>query len=112
MAVSFQGFHETAATFDVSGALSEGTPVKMSGNGEVSACAAGDNFCGAALAVREGLATVQLGGYAVLSYSGTAPTVGYNTLVADGAGGVKVLQGGRSLLVVEVFGDGTIGVML
>ena len=112
MAVSFQGFHETAATFDVSGTISEGAPVKLCGNGKVSACAAGESFCGVALAVREGFATVQLGGYALLSYSGTAPTVGYNALAADGKGGVKVLEGGRSLLVVEVLSDGTVGVML
>ena len=112
MAVSFQGFHETAATFDVSGTINEGAPVKLSGNGEVSACSAGDAFCGVALAVRESFATVQLGGYAIVSSTGTAPTVGYNDLAADGAGGVKVLEGGRSLLVVEVFTDGTVGIML
>lgn len=112
MAVSFQGFHETAATFDVSGNLTEGAPVKLSGNGEVTACGASDAFCGVALAVREGLATVQLGGYAVVNYTGTAPSVGYNELAADGQGGVKLLSGGRKLLVVEVFSDGTLGLML
>lgn len=113
MAVSFQGFQETVATFAVSGKVTEGEPVKMAGNGMVSTCAAKDDFCGVALAVRDGLATVQLGGYAVVEYTGTtAPTVGYQSLAADGSGGVQVQEGGRKLLVVEVFSDGTVGLML
>lgn len=113
MSVSFQGFQETVATFDVSGEVTEGAPVKMAGNGVVSACTANDDFCGVALAVRDGYATVQLGGYAVIGYSGSqAPTVGYQNLAADGSGGVQVLEGSRQRLVVEVFSDNTVGVML
>ena len=53
--------------------------------------------------------SVQLRGFVTLPYSGTtAPSLGYNALEADGAGGVKVGESSaRERLVVEV--DATAG---
>ena len=112
MAVSFMGFSEAAATFEVSGTMEEGAPVTMAASGKVAACADGNDFCGVALAVRDGLATVQMEGFVRIPYSGAAPAVGYTALAADGSGGVKALSSGRKLLVIEVNSDSTVGLML
>ena len=85
MNVSYEGIGQWAATFACSG-VSEGQAVKVSGNGTVAACAENGGFDGVVL----------------VSYSGTAPTAGWNTLAADGKGGVTVVsEGGRSYLAVE-----------
>ena len=90
MSISYEGIGEWCATF-VCGAVSEGDIVKVSANGTVGKCTAGDGFCGVVRAVaHDGKAcTVQLGGLASVKYSGTAPAVGYAELMADGSGGVS-----------------------
>ena len=51
----------------------------------------------------DGMAAVQLFGLAQVSYSGTAPAVGWATLAGDGKGAVKtVTSGGVKLLVLSV----------
>ena len=74
MSISYEGIGEWCATF-VCGAVSEGDIVKVSANGTVGKCTAGDGFCGVVRAVaHDGKAcTVQLGGLASVKYSGTAP---------------------------------------
>ena len=42
MKVCFHGFQENVASFEVSGTVSKGDPVKVSANGTVAACAAGE----------------------------------------------------------------------
>lgn len=116
MKVSFEGIGESVVTFyndDTNGA-GAGAPVKMSGNGEVSACGAGERFFGVALANEGDFAAVQTGGYVQLSYSGTAPAAGYVQLAADGDGGVKVVTtGGGEFLAFEVDeANKTVGIML
>lgn len=105
MSVSYEGIGQWAATFACAG-VQEGQVVKVSGNGTVSACEAGDRFCGTALAVsRDGTAcTVALGGVVTAEYSGdTVPAAGWVNLAADGNGGVTVAgTEGRSCLAVDV----------
>ena len=104
MRVSYEGIGQWAATF-ACGGVREGQVVKVSENGTVSACGAGDSFCGVALAVsRDGAAcTVALGGVVTAGYSGnTVPTAGWVSLAADGSGGVKAAESGRSYLAVDV----------
>ncbi len=108
MKVSYEGIGQWAATFACTEAV-EGEMVKISGSGEVSACAAGDGFCGQVLSVgRDGEAcAVALGGMVTASYSGdTAPSLDWCALVADGEGGVRTAgdddDNGRSHLVVDV----------
>ena len=75
MNISYQGIGAYCATFACE-SMSEGALVKVSGSGKAAKCAAGNDFCGVALAVgRDGKAcTVQLGGLATVPYSGeTAP---------------------------------------
>ena len=91
MSVSFEGIGERAVTFETVNDVNAGAPVKMSANGKVALCGTGERMCGIALYVAEdGCASVQLGGYVNVSYTGTAPAVGYARMIADGNGGVKV----------------------
>ena len=106
MSISYQGIGEWCATFGC-GAVSEGEIVKVSANGTVAKCTAGNGFCGVVRAIaHDGKAcTVQLGGLAEVKYSGTAPAVGYAELVANGTGGVSKPgdnQSGSAYLVLSV----------
>ena len=81
--------------------------MKVSANGTVAKCTAGNGFCGVVRAIaHDGKAcTVQLGGLAEVKYSGTAPAVGYAELVANGTGGVSKPgdnQSGSAYLVLSV----------
>jgi hypothetical protein len=113
--VSFEGIGESVVTFYNNKALnaSAGIPVKMSGNGEVCACADGDRFFGVSLACDSDFAAVQTSGYIKLGYTGAAPSVGFAKLAADGAGGVKSSGTGGEFLVVDIDTvNKTIGFML
>ena len=88
MKLSFEGIGQWCATFAGS-EITPGTVVKISAAGTVSACSAGDAFCGAALCGSGDACTVQLGGFVTVPYTGTAPAVGLSALTADGSGGVK-----------------------
>ena len=105
MNVSYEGIGQWAATFACDG-VSAGQVVKVSGNGTVAKCADNDGFEGAVLAVaRDGKAcSVAMGGMVTVSYTGaSAPAAGWNSLAADGSGGVKVVSdGGKGYLAVEV----------
>lgn len=115
MKVSFEGIGESVVTFynSKTSAAVAGAPIKMGGNGEVSACADGERFFGVALACDSDFAAIQMGGYVELGFTGSAPAVGYIKLVSNGAGGVKTAETGREFLVVDVDTVGkTIGLML
>lgn len=104
MNIDFNGFERRLLTFKVAGETCQKDIVKMSSNKTVSTCNAGDDFCGV-LENRESddCGAVQVTGSATCVYSGTAPTVGYCSLVSDGAHGVKVSStGGRKHLVLNV----------
>jgi hypothetical protein len=102
MELSFSGFGENGATFAAQDGVTPGAPVKMTANGTVGACAAGDNFCGVALNTRGGYAAVQLSGYVRLPYDGTAPAVGWQALSAAAGGKVQTaVTGGRQMLVLD-----------
>lgn len=108
MKFSYEGIGQWAATFACD-QVNLGEMVKVSGNGTVSACADGDDFCGMVLTVgRDGSAcAVALGGMVTVGYTGTAPALGWTALAADGNGGVKSASGGRNHLVVEVDTSGS-----
>ncbi len=114
MAISFNAIGQTHVSFSAAETAQAGAVCKLAANATVDACAAGESFCGVVADVRGGVAAVTMAGYVELKYTGTAPTVGYQTLAADGAGGVKtVTTGGRSLLVVTVDSTNeTVGIFL
>lgn len=103
MNVSYEGIGQWAATFACEKAEA-GAVVKVSGNGTVAACVAGDGFDGVVVAVgRDGAAcSVAMGGMQTVRYTGSAPAAGWNELKADGNGGVAVTSGGKSYLTVDV----------
>lgn len=103
MNVSLNGFREAMVTFEAAQELAAGTPVKLTASGTACPCSDGETFCGVAVNSRCGYAAVQLSGYVCLTYAGTAPAVGYQTLCAAAGGAVKTTgTGGRSLLVTDV----------
>lgn len=102
MEIGLKGYGENAATFAAEEGVQPNMPVKMSANGTVGACKAGEVPCGLVLSVRGGYGAVQLAGYVTLPYSGTAPAVGYAKISADGTGGVKLDEAGRTVLVTDV----------
>ena len=113
MNVSFSGFNEKSTTFICAQDVVAGKVVKVTENGTVSICSNGDAFCGVVTDVRGDCATVQLTGYIRMPYSGTAPSLGYTALAADGNGAVKAGEDGRTYLVTDIdTTDSTIGFML
>ena len=116
MKVSFEGIGENVITFynDMLKPAELGNPVKMSANGEVSACSSADRFFGVCIDSDTDYAAVQTAGYIHVNYSGeTAPTVGFVKLAADGNGGVAVNSAGNELVVIDVdTANSIIGIML
>ena len=104
MKVCFEDIGHMSATFAAENCQG-GEPVKICSNGTVCACGDGDVFCGVAESLRGGYGAVQLHGFVTLPYSGAAPELGYISLLADGAGGVKTGSGGRRCLAVQVDTD-------
>ena len=113
MNISMKGYGENTATFNADGIVCASHTVKMANNLTVAPCQDGDDFIGVAVNIRNALACVQLDGYTKVTFSGTAPAVGYCSLVADGNGGVKVSEGAREYLVTDVDAvNGTAGIIL
>ena len=103
--VSFKGIGANGVTFKsaLTRGSDEGKVVKVSANDTVALCDDGDLFAGVVKTIAEsdGAAVVQTKGFVTVSYSGTAPTLGWCVLDADGAGGVTK-TGSRSYEVVNV----------
>lgn len=100
MSISFKGFNEQVLTFNTSAELDAGTLVKMNGSGTVAPCASGDKIMGVVLACRNNIASVQVGGYISLPYSGTAPTPGYCGICAADSTKIKTDNSAGKLLAV------------
>lgn len=102
--VSFEGIGEVLATFYAGEDVTAGQVVKLSGDSQVAACAAGEAFCGVAVSVKTGCAAVQVEGFAEVPCADGAVTVGRIALTADGSGGVKTAgsdETGTEVLVVS-----------
>ena len=99
MNVSFEEIGRLAVTFGHEGCVA-GQVCKVSANGTVAPCAAGDKLCGIVEGVRGDYAAVQVAGFAEVPYSGSVG-LGHVSLCADGSGGVKA-GAGREYLVVGV----------
>lgn len=100
MNISYEGIGHFGVTFPAAGCAA-GAVCKMGADGIVTACASGDKFCGLVEGVNGTQAGVQVGGFVTVSYTGTAPAMGYVNLCADGNGGVKAGTG-REYLVAAV----------
>lgn len=104
MGISFEGIGQVLATFEVEEGVTEGSVVTMTANGTVGSGSSGALFCGVLIRAEEdGMGAVQLEGMATVSYTGTAPEVGYAMLACDGQGGVKTVESnGFVYLVISV----------
>lgn len=102
MNISANGFFDHTLTLQAASAIPAGHPVKLSDNYTVAGASAGDKFCGVLLSCCDGVCAVQLHGAVTLSYTGTAPVVGFASLVSDGNGGVKSAENGTSVLILSV----------
>ena len=106
--ISFEDIGSVVATFLADSGVKGGQVVKLTGNGQVGPCSAGDAFCGVALEPRAGLAAVQVKGFVTVSCTGSL-TLGWTALAADGKGGVKAAaSGGVTALVVSASGGSAV----
>lgn len=107
MGISYEGIGQVLATFVVEEETAPGSVVTMTGGAMVGCGSAGSIPCGVLThGEMDGCGSVQVSGFARVSYSGTAPGVGYVMLACDGLGGVKQVEsGGMSFLVVYVDED-------
>ena len=90
--ISFEDIGAVTATFAAGEGVEGGQVVKVTGNGTVGPCAAGDAFCGVALEPRKGAAAVQVKGFVTVSCTGDL-ALGWTALAADGQGGVVLHSG-------------------
>ena len=103
MAISFEAIGERMVTFAAGSGLKAGKICKVTANGTVGPCEEDDSFCGVVSAIRDGAASVVMGGYVEMSYAGdTAPALGYSVLAADENGEIVPATAGRTCLVVHV----------
>ncbi len=102
MKTAFHGLGQEFITYQTTAeAADAGKVCKPSGDGMAAVCASGEEFFGVISHVRDGAAGVQTAGYVELAYTGTAPSVGWTGLVANGTGGVKTGDG-HEFLVISV----------
>ena len=78
--ISFEDIGSVVATFLADSGVKGGQVVKLTGNGQVGPCSAGDAFCGVALEPRAGMAAVQVKGFVPVK---TAESGGVAALVAE-----------------------------
>lgn len=90
--VSFEEIGAVAATFFAQKEVKAGQVVKMTGNGQVGPCSAGDKFCGVALSNENGCAGVQVKGFCPVAVTGSID-LGWNALA--GGGGRRCPDGDR-----------------
>ena len=105
MEFSFEGIGQVVATFAASDNVQPGMAVVLTGDSTVGLGEDGALPCGMALSVSNGLAAVQLSGVGKVGYSGTAPTVGWGGIAADGTGKVKASASGGPCLIISVNTD-------
>lgn len=107
--ISFEGIGEMVATFACAEDVAAGQVVKITADGTVGTCAAGDKICGVALSAEDGYAAVQLGGLVKVATTGGSITAGWCKLSADGSGGMQQDgSAGTEYLVVRVETDAAV----
>lgn len=101
MKISYEGIGYLAVTFPAGDCVT-GDVCCLSTNGEAASCGNGESFCGVTEEVKEGMAAVQVEGFAKVYYSGTDFVPGYAKLTANGYGGVVANTSGKEYLVASV----------
>lgn len=112
MEISFEGIGQVAATFAAETGVNPGMAVTISGDSTVGLGDEGDIPCGVVLAVKNGMAAVQISGMARVGYSGAAPAVGWSMVAGDGTGKIKsVSADGINCLIAAVDTAGSTAVI-
>ncbi len=101
MDILHNGFHTDCITLETGGNVSVGLPVNISDDDKCAVATANSEFIGVAVSKRNNQVCVQLTGYAEVSYTGSAPTLGYCGLLSAGTNGVKAGDG-RKYKVLKV----------
>ncbi len=113
MVIYLDGFERKEVTINATRDVEKGKTVEFTDSYTVDRTIDGHIFDGVCTHVDNGLASVQLKGYAKVTYTGTAPAYGYSKLTADGKGGVKADENGRYVLVTHIDTDSkTCGIIL
>ncbi len=112
--ISYEEIGGVVATFLAGEGAKKGQVVGISTADTVDGCAADGKFCGLALDVTgDGVAAVQVSGFAQVPCGDAGVTPGWVALAADGTGGVKkAASGGREYLVVSTDTAGQTAVVL
>ena len=116
MSVAFNGIENQVVTFQAN-TVAAGSPVAMESDNTVTTAAGGTAPVGILLNQRSGHGAVQIKGYVQVAYSGaSAPNLGWNDLVADGSGGMRLAASGETgrpcLVVNRNTADKTMGLFL
>ena len=96
------GFDRQEVTFKANSTIRQGATAKLISASMVGLASVGSDFIGVCSLVRDDAASIVMRGYVQVAFTGTAPSVGFNKLTADGEGGVKVDANGRHFLVADV----------
>lgn len=105
MSVAFNGIDNQVVTFQADQGEA-GDTMAMEDNNRVTVAPSGAAPVGVLQGKRCGHGAVQIRGYVQVSYSGSAaPSLGWNSLVANGNGGMRMAasgETGRACLVVHL----------
>lgn len=113
MKTAFHGLGQEFITYQTTAEPADaGKVCKPAGEGMAAVCEAGDEFFGVISHVRDGAASVQTKGYVDVAFTGTAPTIGWCGLVADGVGGVTGGDGHEFLVISVDETNGIVGFWL
>ena len=102
MSISFQELAQDCVSFQTLSNMQPNQLCCMHSNNIVKSCSDNSPIHGQVVAVRSGVASVVVRGFITAGYSGTAPTVGFCPLVAYNNKSVKVSDGAKEYLVVNV----------
>lgn len=93
--------------------LSEGNVCQICANYTMTIPSAGNDFSGVVVSNQGVSCAVSFSGFVTVPYTGTIPSIGYQSLVSDGSGGVMTGEGNKQYLVVAVSGaDKTVTFLL
>ena len=99
--ISYEGIGQVVATIEMASNVQPGYVVRIPQNDLVFACKDGDEFIGVALTNDGQYGCVQVKGFATVRYTGSV-SLGWNTLVGDGNGGVRQADSGVRVFITSV----------
>ncbi len=102
MSISFQELAQDCVSFQAFNNMQVNNLCCMHANDMVKVCVDGAPIHGQVINSRAGVVSTVVRGFITTGYSGTAPTIGFCPLVASGSKTVKVSEGAKEYLVVNV----------